>query len=64
VNTTRNAITAPAMSRADYDELPEIVRRFIPWEKARQPVTVKPVEPPAKATRLVMYSRIARKAGR
>jgi hypothetical protein len=63
MNATRNTITAPAMSRDEYNELPEDVKRFIPWERARQPLTVKRVAPPARS-HLAMYSRIARKAGK
>jgi hypothetical protein len=64
MNTTKNTIQAPAMDRETYDELPEEVKRFIPWERARQPLTVKRVEPKARATHYSMYSRIARKAGK
>jgi hypothetical protein len=45
----RNTVTAPAMTRQDWEALPEAVRRFIPWERARKPLTVKRVGPPAKA---------------
>lgn len=44
-----NLTTAPAMARDEYDELPEIVKRFLTWERAREPLTVKRVGPPAKA---------------
>lgn len=49
MNAPRNKIVAPAMDRQEWEELPAIVRRFIPWERARQPLEVKPVAPPAKA---------------
>jgi hypothetical protein len=47
----RNTTTAPAMTREEYNDLPAAVRYFIPWERARRPLTVKRVGPPAKATR-------------
>ena len=45
----RNTVTAPAMTRDEWAELPPAVRYFIPWQKAREPVTVKRVSPPDKA---------------
>lgn len=58
-----NIITAPAMTRQDWEDLPEAVRYFIPWEKARQPLIVKRVAPPQKATNYARLLRAA-KAGR
>ena len=49
MNTTKNTVTAPAMTRDEWEELPAIARRFISWERAKRPVTVKRVQPPAKA---------------
>lgn len=45
----RNKIIAPAMTREEWEALPEAVRRFIPWERAREPLTVKRVAPPDRA---------------
>lgn len=44
----KNKITAPAMTREEWEALPPAVRYFIPWQKARKPLTVKTVKPPAK----------------
>jgi hypothetical protein len=45
----KNKVAAPAMTRDEWQALPEAVRRFIPWERARRPLTIKRVAPPAKA---------------
>ena len=41
----------PAMTREEWQALPESVRYFIPWDRARKPLTVKKVAAPAKATK-------------
>jgi hypothetical protein len=46
-----NKIVAPAMTREDWQALPDAVRYFIPWNRARRPLTIKTVKPPAKATK-------------
>ena len=45
----QNKVIAPAMTREDWEALPPAVRYFIPWERARKPLTVKRVAAPAKA---------------
>jgi hypothetical protein len=45
----KNKMTAPAMTRDEWEALPSAARYFIPWERARKPLTVKRVGPPAKA---------------
>lgn len=47
----KNTVTAPAMTREEWLELPPAVRYFIPWTKASKPLHVRRVAPPAKATR-------------
>jgi hypothetical protein len=48
MNTTRNTITAPAMTREEWERLPAEVKRFLPWERAQLPAVI--VDPkPAKA---------------
>lgn len=49
MKATKNTVTAPAMSREEWEELPPGVRYFIPWNKAKRPATVKRVAPPDKA---------------
>jgi hypothetical protein len=45
----RSKIIAPAMSRQDWDELPEGVKHFLPWDRMKRPEFVKRVAPPDKA---------------
>ena len=45
----KNKITIPAMTREEYDQQPEAFRYFHPYERARKPLTIKTVKPPAKA---------------
>jgi hypothetical protein len=47
----RNKLIAPAMTRAEWEELPEGVRHFLPWDRCKRPETIKPVAPPDKAKR-------------
>jgi hypothetical protein len=60
----RNTITAPAMSRDEWQDLPAEVKRFIPWERAREPLTVKTVKPPARVTRWAGILRDLPKGGK
>jgi hypothetical protein len=49
MNALRNKVIAPAMSREEWEALPPAVRYFIPWQKAKHPMTIKKVQPPTKA---------------
>lgn len=45
----KNKLVLPAMTRDEYDELPPAVQYFIPWNKAKRPLTIKPVSAPDRA---------------
>lgn len=48
----KNKVTAPAMTRAEWEAEAEGYPGFVdfcPWERMRKPETVKRVGPPAKA---------------
>jgi len=47
----QNRRVIPAMTRAEYDALPPIVKYFLSWERARKPLTIKKVQPPERVTR-------------
>jgi hypothetical protein len=61
VNATKNTVKAPAMSKEEYDELPEAAKYFIPWERAREPQTIKRVKP---KIRYAVYFRAQKAGGR
>ena len=49
----KNTIKAPAMTRDEWEALPEAVRYFIPWDKARKPAVIKTVGPPDRAKKAI-----------
>jgi hypothetical protein len=52
MNTTRNTIKAPAMTReewqAEAEDSPGFAH-FLPYERCKRPETIKPVAPPDRA---------------
>jgi hypothetical protein len=43
MNALRNRVEIPAMSREEWEQQPEVFKYFHPWERAREPMTIKPV---------------------
>jgi hypothetical protein len=57
----RNKMTAPAMTRQEWEELPAGVRYFLPYERMKNPETVKPCDPPSRARRVIVRAAKGRK---
>jgi hypothetical protein len=47
----KNKKVLPAMTREEWKALPEVVKYFLPWKRARRPAIIKTVQPPDKAKR-------------
>lgn len=54
MNPLQNKITAPAMTREEWEQLPENVKHFLPWERMRRPETIKKTGAPDKALRVIV----------